>query len=230
MNESSIVTGAANGRKAPPRRPYSARKARERARRCADVLAAARRLYSRKGFQGTPMVEIARASELAVGTLYQLFTSKEAILRSLLEERMDALIARVRQATLEPGDVEVQLDRVVRAHLGFARENADVLRLYLSGWIGYDFAVRRRFGERIDAKYEQYLALLAHVFERGVRSGRLAARPPRRLAVTLAGMVHAVIRRWLRERTLDLDAEAGALVDLFCRGALSRPAAGRGSR
>jgi AcrR family transcriptional regulator len=216
-------------RKATPRGPgpYSARKARERARRCADVLAAARRLYSRKGFQRTPMTEIARASELAVGTLYHLFPSKEAILRTLLEERVDVLIARVREASQEPGDVEAQVTRIVRAHLGFARENADVLRLYLSGWIGYDFTVRQRFGERIDARYDRYLALLAGVFERGIKSGHVGARSPRRLAVVLAGMVHAVIRRWLRERTLDLDAEADALVDLFCRGALSRPAPGR---
>jgi TetR/AcrR family transcriptional repressor of uid operon len=62
------------------------------------VLAAARRLYARKGYQQTAMVEIARASELAVGTVYQLFPSKEAILRSLLEGRMDELIARVRAA------------------------------------------------------------------------------------------------------------------------------------
>ena len=81
--------------------PPSGRKARERARRSAEVLAAARRLYARKGYQQTAMVEIARASELAVGTLYQLFPSKEAILRSLLEERMDELIARVRAAVDE---------------------------------------------------------------------------------------------------------------------------------
>src|SRR5262245_49298429 len=127
----------------PRRTASSGRKARERARRSADVLAVARRLYARKGYQRTAMVEIARAAELAVGTLYQLFPSKEAILRGLLEERLDELIARVRASLAMEEDVRGQIRRIVETHLEFARENADILRLYLSGWIGYDTRTRR---------------------------------------------------------------------------------------
>ena len=223
-----MAPSSRNGASSAPRRPrYPGRKARERARRCADVLAVARRLYARRGYQRTPMAQIARAAELAVGTLYRLFPSKEAILRALLEERMDALVARVRQALAEEADVRGQLACIVRSHLDFARENADVLRLYLSGWIGYDVTVRQRFGERIDARYQQYLDVLADVVERGIARGALAPRPARRLAIVLAGMVHAVIRRWLRERDLDLAAEGEALVDLFLHGA-ARPARAAG--
>lgn len=210
---------------APP--PSTGRKARERASRSADVLAAARRLYARKGYQRTAMVEIARASELAVGTLYQLFPSKEAILRGLLEERMDELIARVRTAIDGERQVRDQLRRVVETHLTFARENADILRLYLSGWIGYDTRTRQRFGNRIDARYERYVLVLTAVFKRGVETGALAPRPPRRLAVTLAGLIHAVIRRGLRERRIDFAAEGDALLDILLHGVLPRgPAAG----
>jgi AcrR family transcriptional regulator len=197
------------------------RKARERARRCADVLLAARRLYARKGYQQTAMVEIARASELAVGTLYQLFPSKEAILRGLLEERMDDLIARVRATVDGERDVLEQLKRIVETHLTFARENADILRLYLSGWIGYDTRTRQRFGDRIDARYERYVAVLTAVFKRGVDTGALTPRPPRRLAVTLAGLIHTVIRRGLRERRLDLMAEGDALLDILLHGVVT---------
>ena len=212
----------------PP--PATGRKARERARRSADVLAAARRLYARKGYQQTAMVEIARASELAVGTLYQLFPSKEAILRGLLEERMDDLIARVRAAVDGEREVRDQLRRVVETHLTFARENADILRLYLSGWIGYDTRTRQRFGDRIDARYERYVLVLTAVFKRGVETGALAPRPPRRLAVTLAGLIHAVIRRGLRERRIDFTAEGDALLDILLHGVLPRGPAAPASR
>ena len=185
------------------------------------MLLAARRLYARKGYQQTAMVEIARASELAVGTLYQLFPSKEAILRGLLEERMDDLITRVRAAVDGERDVREQLRRVVETHLTFARENADILRLYLSGWIGYDTRTRQRFGDRIDARYERYVAVLTAVFKRGVDTGALAALPPRRLAVALAGLIHAVIRRGLRERRLDFTAEGDAILDILLHGVLA---------
>lgn len=209
---------------------YARRKARERAQRGAGVLLAARRLFARKGYQRSTMVEIAAASELALGTLYQLFPSKEAILCCLLEEYMDGLIARVRDAVAAASDAPLQLESVVRTQLAFSQDNADVLRLYLSGWIGYEFTVRRQFGERIDTKYEEYLSLVAAVFRRGSRSGVFVLAPPRRLAIALAGMIHALIRRWLRERTLNLTLEGDALLPLVLHGVARRGREGASRR
>src|SRR5215831_11840663 len=102
---------------------YAGRKARERAARGAGVLSAARRLFARKGYQRTTMVEIAAAAELALGTLYQLFPSKEAILCSLLEDYMDGLIARARDAVTRTPDARRQLEDIVRTQLAFSQEN-----------------------------------------------------------------------------------------------------------
>ena len=140
---------------------------------------------------------------------------------------MDDLITRVRAAVDGERDVREQLRRIVETHLTFARENADILRLYLSGWIGYDTRTRQRFGDRIDARYERYVAVLTAVFKRGVDTGALAPRPPRRLAVTLAGLIHAVIRRGLRERRLDFTAEGDALLDILLHGVLPRDGSAR---
>jgi AcrR family transcriptional regulator len=199
--------------------PVPGRKARERATRQTEVIAAARGLFARRGYQRSTMLQIAAASELALGTLYQLFESKEAILYRMLETFIDGVIDRVRAELTAPGDAASQLQRIVRAQLEFSKDNADVLHFYLSGWTGYDFAVRQRFGERIDAKYEHYLDALSTVFRRGMREGVLAPAPPRRLAVALAGMIHALIRRWLRERQLNLLTEGDALVQVLVRGA-----------
>jgi AcrR family transcriptional regulator len=198
--------------------PVPGRKARERATRQTEVIAAARGLFARRGYQRSTMLQIAAASELALGTLYQLFASKEAILYSMLETFIDGVIARVRAEMARPGDAASQLSRIVRAQLDFSKDNADVLHFYLSGWTGYDLGVRQRFGERIDAKYEQYLDALTQVFRRGMREDVFALAPPRRLAIALAGMIHALIRRWLRERALNLPTEGDALVQVLLRG------------
>jgi len=127
--------------------------------------------------------------------------------------------ARVREAATEPGDARRQLQRIVATQLRFSQENGDVLRFYLTGWTGYEFAVRQLFGDRIDTKYEQYLDVLVAVFRRGIREGTFVAAPPRRLAIAVAGMIHALIRRWLREKTLNLLVEGEALVQLVVYGA-----------
>jgi AcrR family transcriptional regulator len=194
------------------------RRARERALRRAEVLGVARRLFARKGYQRTTMVEVAAASEVALGTLYRICPSKEAMLWSLLENYVDQLIEHVRRAAAEAAAPPDLLPDVVRAQLAFSLQNADVLRLYLSGWTGYEFTVRQRFGERIDDKYEEYLGVLETVFRRGARAGALGAAPPRRLAVMLAGMIHALVRRWLRDKDLDLLAEGDALVEVLLHG------------
>jgi len=194
------------------------RRERQRALRRSEVLATTRRLFARKGYQRTTMVEVAAASEVALGTLYQIFPSKEAMLCSLLEDYIDQLIERVREAAAAADGSRDVLSRVVRTQLAFSLQNADVLRLYLSGWTGYEFSVRQRFGERLDDKYEQYLHVLETLFRRGARDGAFAAGPPRRLAVTLAGMIHALVRRWLREKDLDLLAEGDAVAEVLLHG------------
>ena len=72
--------------------------------------------------------------------------------------------------------------------------------------------------------------MLTAVFKRGVETGALAPRPPRRLAVTLAGLIHAVIRRGLRERRIDFAAEGDALLDILLHGVLPRGPAAPASR
>ena len=209
------------------RRPHAERKARERLRRTADVLEAARRLFVRRGWDGTTMADIAAASGFAVGTLYEIFPAKEAILRSLLEERIDRLLARLREEAAPGGDPRQQIERIVHTHLGFFREEPALIRLTLSAWSGTDFTVRRDLGERIDRKHHEYLAVLVPVLERGIRAGLFLRRPPVRMAVALTGLLNALIRRWMREPDLDLAAEGAGILEIFWSG-VAGPGARRG--
>lgn len=53
-----------------------------------QILEAAARVLSTRGYDGASLSEIARAAGLSTGTLYFNFASKEAILFALLEERV----------------------------------------------------------------------------------------------------------------------------------------------
>ncbi len=58
----------------------------------ANVLAAAGALFGQKGYENTTMAEVARLADVAVGTLYKLFPSKEAMKYALLERRAAAVL------------------------------------------------------------------------------------------------------------------------------------------
>ena len=59
------------------------RKQRERERRNQQIMTAARRVLTRKGFTATTMEDIAKEAELSPGTLYLYSSGKEALYASL---------------------------------------------------------------------------------------------------------------------------------------------------
>lgn len=71
---------------APRRRPVQARGRR----RVELILAAAENLIREKGVDALKMSEIASAAEVPIGSIYQFFADRGAILRALAERYMDA--------------------------------------------------------------------------------------------------------------------------------------------
>jgi AcrR family transcriptional regulator len=59
------------------------RKRRERERRRQQIIVAAKRVFSEKGFSKTTMEDIAREAELSPGTLYLYFKNKDELYASL---------------------------------------------------------------------------------------------------------------------------------------------------
>ena len=59
------------------------RKQRERERRRQQIIVAAKRVFSEKGFSKTTMEDIAREAELSPGTLYLYFRNKDELYASL---------------------------------------------------------------------------------------------------------------------------------------------------
>ena len=89
------------------------RRERELELRRADVLAAATAEFAEKGFEGAQMSALAARAEVALGTLYSLFASKEQLFQAVqglglhpavierLAGRLKALVAKVRRAERE---------------------------------------------------------------------------------------------------------------------------------
>src|SRR5271165_3216928 len=67
------------------------------------ILDAAVRVFARKGFYLTRVSEVAKAAGVADGTIYLYFKSKDDLLVSLFESRIDLLLAALdREITARP--------------------------------------------------------------------------------------------------------------------------------
>jgi AcrR family transcriptional regulator len=130
------------------------RRERELQARRAAVLLAAGRIFAQKGFEGTTMAEIAREADVGVGTIYQLFESKDALQMALLEERAERLLAQaeIKARSLPTGLGGVQ--RLAGVELLFSEERPEV-------WLGKTLSRRER---EVQSKRRDILNAAAQVF------------------------------------------------------------------
>ena len=77
------------------------RKERERERRRQQIIVAAKRVFSNKGFNKATMEDIATEAELSPGTLYLYFKNKEELYASLSIRILQYLLIRIEHVNRE---------------------------------------------------------------------------------------------------------------------------------
>jgi AcrR family transcriptional regulator len=92
------------------------RKERERERRRQQIIVAAKKVFSEKGFNKATMDDIAGEAELSPGTLYLYFKNKEELYASLSLRILQYLHIRVEHvANMEDTGAEEKLDAMIEA-------------------------------------------------------------------------------------------------------------------
>jgi len=92
------------------------RKAREKERRRQQIIVAAKRVFSKKGFNKATMEDIAAEAELSPGTLYLYFKNKEELYASLSLRILQYLRIRVEHVHKEAGpDPQEKLEALIEA-------------------------------------------------------------------------------------------------------------------
>jgi AcrR family transcriptional regulator len=106
------------------------RRDREREQRRQSILDAAEHTYISKG-AGATMDDIASAAEVAKGTLYLYFSSKEDLWLSLISKGLAMLEERFRATVREANGTVDAVTRIGTAYIEFAREHTNMFRLLL---------------------------------------------------------------------------------------------------
>src|SRR6185295_6542252 len=83
--------------------------AQEKADTREKILQAARRLFADNGYDGTTTRDIAQAAEIATGTLFNYFPTKEAVIASLANEALSGVLAGAQRDTNEEATLEEEL-------------------------------------------------------------------------------------------------------------------------
>src|ERR1700686_4780380 len=184
-----------------------------------SILRAATGVFARNGYFNSKVADIARAADVADGTVYLYFKSKEEILHSIFDQNMAEAIAAGRVLIEKLRDPGEKLRRIATLHLerlGADRDLAVVFQVELRG--------STKFMQEFSAAgFAEYLGLLRQTFEEGQRSGVFRKDLNAKLvSKILFGALDEMATNWiLSKRRYKLEPMADVVMDVFLNGVSS---------
>jgi TetR/AcrR family fatty acid metabolism transcriptional regulator len=181
-----------------------------------SILRAATRVFARNGYFNSKVADIAREADVADGTVYLYFKSKEEILHSIFDQNMAEAISAGRVLIEKIDDPSEKLRRIAMLHLerlGADRDLAVVFQVELRGSTKF----MREFSA---AGFAEYLVLLRKTFEEGQRSGVFRKDLNAKLvSKILFGALDEMATNWIiSKRNYKLEPMADVVMDVFLNG------------
>lgn len=196
-------------------------RARFRATTEATLLDAAEEVAAREGVDAANLQAIAARAGVAVGTIYNYFADRDALIEALFAKRRAELVEVVDATASTTADApfEVQLRAFVENLLEFFDRRRCFLRILIDAE-----HVRARPAaarDRRSSALEHVRARAAHLVRVGVASGTLRPERADLYPDALVGVVRGILVGRAAESE-PLSRNADALVDIFLRGTAVR--------
>jgi TetR/AcrR family fatty acid metabolism transcriptional regulator len=203
------------------RRAATAAPSRSEAKR-ERILDAAVKVFAAEGFYNAKVAQIAQAAGIADGTIYLYFKSKDDLLISLFEDRMERINDNLRVALSSAPNAPERLRRVVQLHLELIEQNRAMGEV-----ICVELRQSSKFiKEYANPKFGEFLRLIASAVADGQARGELRSDvDPPIIARALFGALDEIALAWLvkgKDR-IDLSRATEQLSSLFIDGLRTRP-------
>ena len=202
--------------------PKLSRRERERQRHKTEILDAAMKLFSEKGFHNVSMNEIAAEAEFATGTLYNFFDSKEVLYREIMDAVAGNVLSLVTPILEGEADEKEKLSGFIRVSIRIFRENSAAIRLFLQAHQGpLTHLGTAHFSQTAIKVHEALQTMLRQVIACGVRRGVFRAQEPTVVALALDAALRAIVFSAAEDAEEDgLEQRVAGIEELFFRGIL----------
>jgi len=206
----------------------AARRERRRVDDRGDLLTAAERVFSARGYSGASIRQIAAEAGFSVGGVYQIFPGKEELFAAVLDAVWNEYLEMTHSA-LKLSSFAERLAALTQASGEFVARRRSFLAIVVSERAAIDGALGGRVGETLARHRKVRRRHLVELMKSGLAEGVLRFDNAEFLASAYLGLV----------TQCQTDALAGGrglpspgdVVSLFCRGATAAPrTSGRTSR
>jgi TetR/AcrR family transcriptional regulator, cholesterol catabolism regulator len=135
--------------------------------RRAEIVAAAARLFSERGYHGTSMRDLGSALGLLRGSLYAHIASKEDLLFDVVQEGASRFLLRGREASGLDAPAPERLRALLVGHVETAIEHLESATVFLNEWRYLSDEKR----DTVRAQRDEYEAMVRAVVQDGIDEG-----------------------------------------------------------
>lgn len=210
------------------------RKAREKELRQEQILEAAYEVFRQVGYASATVDQIAERAELAKGTIYLYFKSKEELYFSLLVNGLDILVDLLAGTLREPPPPERFFAQTARTLFQFYRDHTDYFRIFMTmRQEEMQARLPPDLARRINKRATEILKLLAENVRAGIDAGAYLEADPWQVANVMWGAFTgitqlALTKEQLNVRARQIDELLSLCFDLIHKGIRAPAAPGRG--
>lgn len=183
-----------------------------------EVLAAAIALFSRKGYHGTTVRDIADESGMLSGSLYAHYPSKEEMLFDIVQRAAEQFITGIAPIVGSDHPASAKLRAAMRSHLRVMAQSRDAAAIYLHEWKALTGARRTTIAEKRNA-YEEGLA---NIIREGVATGEFRAVDAKFARLLVLSALNWLYQWYDPAGPLGPDAVADKFADLLLHGLTNR--------
>jgi len=195
------------------------RKEKEKEAKIEGILSAAKRVFSRKGYEATTVEDIALEAGFGKASLYFYFKRKEEVFLSLIKEGLEGqrkLLKEIMNSQLSNGE---RLEAVVSKMFEYVGENREFMRIVHSESQKLYATTLREVRSYIIKEHRKTMEGIASIVREGIKSGEFRKVEPTLAAASFMGIVRSVIFNWFvtDDKSL-LDRYKPMVMDIFLKG------------
>ncbi len=205
------------------------RKAREREMRRQQIMVAAKRVFTQRGYEKSTMEDIAREAELSPGTIYLYFKSKDELYASLCLRVLRFINVKVDHVV---SDTAMDYEAKQKALLGAIQEVYDYDPLILNNMFHLQSSdtlksLSPELMNEINELSRNALQAMAGMFAQGIEKDLVIDRHPMALADIVWAMFSGLVlweesKKMINAERYDLQNTLTTAFDVFGRGLRKR--------
>ena len=156
-----------------------------------QILAAATKVFTERGFADARMDDIVTEAGLSKGALYWYFDSKDAIIISILDQIFDYETGHVRELLERENSAKLKLEVFIETMVKDLEKMKPLMPIFFDFW---SLSVRKKtINQAIKKYYQRFLDLIEPIIEDGIEQGEFRPVNVKETAVAIGAMYEGTI-------------------------------------